>query len=113
MLPPNLCHELPCLQVAAEVERARVAAEAQARIEVEALAARMREMEDFVERADAARLDMAGKVSELSAALKAVKRDESESYDLVKEAEERADGLQVGGWGGVWADEVPLQGTLM
>lgn len=70
-------------QVQAEVERAKLAAEQQARIEVESLQQRIKEMEEFVERADAQRLEMAAKVTDLTAQLAAVKREEQDSFDQV------------------------------
>lgn len=71
-------------QVALEVEAARCAAEAQARIEVEALAARLRTMEEYVEEADAKRLAAASRVGDLEQQLAAVKRGEDDTYSLVR-----------------------------
>ncbi|GAB4816179.1 hypothetical protein N2152v2_003225 [Parachlorella kessleri] len=82
-------------QLTAELDRVRQEAEAQARIEVEVLQARIREMEEFVEKADAGRLEAAARVAELQGQLAAVKREEQDSFDQVKSAEERADGLQL------------------
>jgi hypothetical protein len=47
------------------------------------LQARIKEMEDFVEKADAGRLEMAARVAELSAQLATVRREEQDSFDQV------------------------------
>ncbi|KAI3429238.1 hypothetical protein D9Q98_005337 [Chlorella vulgaris] len=82
-------------QVALEVQAATVAAEAQARIEVEALQQRLSTMEEYVEEADARRLAMAGQVAALERQLAGVRLGEEDTYLQVKAAEDRADGLSL------------------
>eukprot|EP00887_Chlorella_sp_A99_P003226 scaffold9.g3226.t1 len=81
--------------VAAEAAAARAAAEAQARVEVEALHARVKQMEAFVEEADTARLEAEGRAAELSAALASARTGESDHAEEVRAAEERAEALSL------------------
>lgn len=82
---------------------AREAAEAQAAIETEALRKRIREMESFVEEADAKALKATGKASHLQAQLAGARggggggagAPGGEGWEEVRAAEERADSMSL------------------
>ena len=83
-------------RVLAAATAATAAAEAQAAIEIASLRKKVREMEEYVEEADAKALKAQGKVTALAAQLAGAQGNTTaDSYEEVRAAEERADAMSL------------------
>jgi hypothetical protein len=83
-------------RVVAAAAAATVAAETQAAIEIASLRKKVREMEEYVEEADAKALKAQGKATALAAQLAGAQGNTSaDSYEEIRAAEERADAMSL------------------